>query len=99
VSTTTWNDEAWIDLGGGVEITPITDEATGERVGVMERHVCADERLSRCYVPFEGASPDLFPGPSRWGVVQDEPLTLSGSVLCRTCGKHGWIREGRWTEA
>lgn len=95
----TWNEEAWTDLGGGVEVSPIIDEETGEQVGLMERHACADARLSRCYVPFEGASPDLFPGPSRWQVAQREPLTLHGSVLCRTCGNHGWIRDGRWIAA
>lgn len=31
-----------------------------------------------------------------WSVLAWEPLTLSPSVLCRGCGSHGWIRDGRW---
>lgn len=34
-----------------------------------------------------------------WDVVQSEPLTLSPSILCRSCGKHGYIHNGRWEEA
>lgn len=25
-----------------------------------------------------------------------DPLTIVGSLICRTCGAHGFIREGRW---
>jgi hypothetical protein len=34
-----------------------------------------------------------------WEVVTWEPLTLSPSLLCRECGDHGFIREGRWVPA
>lgn len=30
---------------------------------------------------------------------QEEHLTLSPSLLCRTCGDHGFIRDGRWVPA
>lgn len=94
-----WNDEVWTDIGGGVEITPITDDQTGIQVGLMERHTCVEGRLSRGYVPFQGAPANLFPGPSRWAVVTMEPLTLSPSIACHTCPNHGWIRDGRWVAA
>lgn len=29
-------------------------------------------------------------------VVVDDPLTVTPSVLCRDCGLHGYIRQGRW---
>jgi hypothetical protein len=29
----------------------------------------------------------------------DEPLHLEPSVLCGSCGLHGFIREGRWVQA
>jgi len=29
-------------------------------------------------------------------VVQADPLTLSPSLKCRTCGAHGRVRQGKW---
>jgi hypothetical protein len=37
--------------------------------------------------------------PDGWVVVCLDPLTLSPSVLCRSCGHHGFIRNGRWEPA
>jgi hypothetical protein len=34
-----------------------------------------------------------------WDLIQEEPLTLSPSLLCRRCGDHGFIRESRWVVA
>ena len=38
-------------------------------------------------------------GQATWHVVKWDPLTLEPSVLCRACGDHGFIREGRWVPA
>lgn len=38
------------------------------------------------------------PGP-RWKVEAPDPLTVSPSILCRTCGHHGFIRNGKWVPA
>lgn len=29
-------------------------------------------------------------------IVQDDPLTITPSILCPDCGTHGFIMEGRW---
>lgn len=42
---------------------------------------------------------EAFPNAAVWQVEQWEPLTLSPSLLCRACGHHGWIRDGRWVPA
>ena len=34
-----------------------------------------------------------------WDLISKEPLTLSPSLLCRACGDHGFIRDGRWVKA
>lgn len=34
-----------------------------------------------------------------WQVQSWEPLAITPSVLCRTCGDHGWITGGRWVPA
>lgn len=33
------------------------------------------------------------------GVGDEEHLTLTPSLLCPTCGNHGFIRDGRWVVA
>lgn len=38
-------------------------------------------------------------GSHVWQVESWEPLTLSPSLLCRRCGDHGFIRDGRWIPA
>jgi hypothetical protein len=41
----------------------------------------------------------LEPNRGRWTVESWEPLTISPSVLCRRCGDHGFIRQGKWVPA
>lgn len=36
---------------------------------------------------------------NRWTVESWEPLTLSPSLLCRACGNHGFVRQGKWVPA
>lgn len=33
------------------------------------------------------------------GPGDEASLTISPSVLCRRCGNHGWIQNGRWVNA
>lgn len=32
-------------------------------------------------------------------IVREDPLTVEGSLLCRSCGTHGFVRDGRWVPA
>lgn len=34
-----------------------------------------------------------------WTVERADPLTLSPSIACRSCGDHGYIRDGCWVPA
>ena len=34
-----------------------------------------------------------------WRVEQKDPLTVSPSILCRSCGTHGFWRAGAWVPA
>lgn len=34
-----------------------------------------------------------------WRIENTEPLTVSPSILCGSCGTHGWWRDGRWVPA
>lgn len=85
-----------IDIGHGVTI--FFTEYNGVTIGLIEEH---DSPSGRCSgsVFFRGRPgvlpPDLGGHPN-WDVLSMEPLTLSPSIQCRTCGHHGFIREGRW---
>lgn len=65
----------------------------GEWVGIHEWH--KDKAGEWCvgWVPFS-TSP-IATGDT-WDVQSLEPLTMSPSLLCRSCGSHGFIREGAW---
>lgn len=85
------------DLGSGMFWTPTMHN--GVWVGIIEWHRCVDPEgvLAAGGVLFQNA-PESLKG-ARWTLECESPLTLSPSVLCRTCGLHGWIREGRWVPA
>jgi hypothetical protein len=85
-----------IDIGHGGTITLYDFE--GEIIGLTEGH--KDQQDNPCFgfVSFKGARwADGNEG--KWTIVQAKPLTLSPSILCTTCGRHGYIRDGKWVEA
>jgi hypothetical protein len=88
-----------LDLGAGV-VAWYTRYGTHERAGLIERHPRPDNGQ-----PCEGGVLFDLPGireafPSRpvWQVLSADPLTLAPSLLCRVCGRHGFIRDGRWAD-
>lgn len=90
------------DIGHGVVIAPAYafDNPTVV-VGLTEDHDRPDGG-GRCagFVLFdipEAASSRA--GAPVWTVESSDPLTLSPSLLCRSCGNHGWIRNGQWVPA
>lgn len=49
------------------------------------------------WVPVKSGGSD--PGRNEWDLRSEEPLHLEPSLLCRICGHHGFIRNGRWEPA
>jgi len=73
-----------------------------EKVGMSFNHPRVDDPNQQCggFVTFDSPSArQVFPGYAFWNVESWEPMTLSPSLLCRTCGRHGFIRQGKWVEA
>jgi hypothetical protein len=84
-----------IQIGEGRTIEPVEGHEPDVIVGYIETHPRADTGE-----PCRGwLNIDPLAEGSRWNVEQAEPLTLSPSVLCRACGNHGFIRNGRWVSA
>lgn len=73
------------EIGGGVWITLDADGG-----GLLWKHPECRSWFTLRFAP-EGTGHRL---------VGFEPLTIDGSLLCpKGCGKHGFIREGKWVEA
>lgn len=84
-----------VDIGSGVTITFV--EYNNVIVGLNEAHKDKDGNVCMGFVAFAGEA--LAEGRPQWRVERKNPLTLSPSILCRTCGNHGYIRDGRWVPA
>lgn len=65
----------------------------GERVGITEFHYAGDHWCAG-FVAFKNYDP-----AHGWDVEVMDPLTLSPSLLCRLCGSHGFIKQGKWISA
>lgn len=68
---------------------------SAEPAGLIESHRLEDGRWCEGSVAFKGSGV----GKPEWTVVLEDPLTLSPSILCRSCGSHGYIEGGRWRTA
>lgn len=87
-----------LDLGDGHRLSPILGKQD-ELIGYMDEHPHATEPGRECWgsVALEGT--EWGREHPRWRVVQAQPLTLAPSLLCPTCGNHGFVRDGRWVPA
>lgn len=87
-----------IDIGGGHRIKFV--EYEGERAAIDDWHLKSDGTWCVGFVDFKGGTWARLFGPDKgWDLVQLDPLTLGGSLLCRVCGDHGFIENGRWRKA
>lgn len=90
-----------IDLGDGHTLE-FANFAGQERVGATITHKKPDGTDCPGWIAFAGRAwangfaPGSIPA---WTVEQDDPLTLSPSVLCRACGDHVFVRGGKWVRA
>lgn len=89
-----------IDIGPGHRIK--YNDYEGEPAGIVEWHLKSDGNWCQGWVAFHGSkwANKFKPGDMiGWHVVEKEPLTLTPSILCRTCGAHGFITKGKWVSS
>lgn len=90
-----------IDLGHGVRVR--FSWLRGVRAGLTESHDKLGNVGRRCSGMLLFDLPEVresgYADRPLWRVRSFEPLTIEPSVLCRTCGHHGFIRDGRWEPA
>jgi hypothetical protein len=85
-----------VDIGHGVSIELRTIVGESSPAGAAYWHPHGADVQHEGWIPFKDAKGWPATG---WEVVSLVPLTLSPSLLCRTCGHHGFIREGKWVPA
>jgi hypothetical protein len=87
-----------VGIGHGVQLSTQVDH-DGQEIGRSVWHDCKHD-YTACGITFDTeAGRASNPGRARWTVESLEPLTVSPSVLCLTCGLHGFIRNGQWVPA
>lgn len=85
-----------IDLGNDTKYSKVVDKDK-KWIGINEWHLNPNGELCGGWVPFDVKSDYINPNnPTKWTVESYEPLTLSPSLQCTTCGHHGHIRNNRW---
>lgn len=108
------NDAEPVDIGHGHTMTlryrllthrdmtvePPTEYTTRHLVGLHDDHGCGIAG----WIPFANADEPFgtTAHPEHHWQVEDwnpETFTVSPSLLCRHCGDHGFIRNGRWEPA
>jgi uncharacterized protein DUF6527 len=81
----------------------VLSEYKGDTAGINEWHRKQDGAWCRGWVAFNGSAWakafSAVPDFQGWDIVQREPLTLTPSILCRVCGSHGFITNGKWVAA
>lgn len=97
-----------LDFGYGVLGRWVVSK-DGTKIGLLESHPMPNPPVPgrRCMgsIYFDtpeaaAAAPEHFArGWARWQLHSLDPLDVSPSLLCRTCGHHGFIRQGRWIPA
>ena len=70
-----------------------------DKFGAIVEHKTPEGKECGGGITFDGEVARATNRSPVWTVEQWEPLTLSPSLLCKTCGDHGFIREGKWVKA
>lgn len=83
----------YVDIGHGVTVQE--RRMDGVLAGLGYNHPNPDGTVCKDYIPVKSDPSDIH----GWDLVSEVPLTVSPSLLCRVCGHHGFIRDGRWVPA
>jgi hypothetical protein len=95
----TLDDLPWVDIGNGVSACEFRHEPNAQ-LHIAYLHKCNHRGLERHGGLVFAAVPVSDSGSGRdWKLEQREPLTISPSLLCVTCGHHGFITNGTWRPA
>lgn len=89
-----------IDIGHGHSIR-FVEYKDDKCTAIDDYHLNKDGKECAGFIAFkDGAWAKEFDNTiTTWDVISLDPLTLSPSILCRACGDHGFITNGKWVPA
>ena len=100
-------DGHWLEYAGWWPDRDLNPQYDGlpdiERIGATIYHTTDKTETGMCagFVHFD--TPEIAKivprEQGRWQVQSWDPMTLTPSILCRGCGDHGFIRNGKWERA
>jgi hypothetical protein len=80
-----------IDIGNDVSIRFLYND--DYLWGIDYWHNCINGLRVPDYIPIKGQDRQC---EDHWDLVSIDPFTIAPSLLCRRCGHHGFIENGRW---
>jgi hypothetical protein len=94
-------EDGWTAIGGDTYIRYYTqgDDNHHVGVGIIEFHKTPTGEWCGGSILFDIPENAAYVGAPMWTVVSREPLHLEPSLLCTSCGHHGFIRNGVWVNA
>lgn len=84
------------------ELNPHLTDLPGspdEPVGCIVYHPRSNGEYCSGAIHFDTPRTARMQETNRWQLVSLDPLHVEPSILCKTCGDHGFIRNGRWESA
>lgn len=90
-----------VDIGEGHSLQFLSYQGS-PRVAVNIFHMNSKGEPCAGFAPFANRAwaNSFEPGAiATWDVQNDDPLTITPSILCRACGDHGYVTNGRWVKA
>jgi hypothetical protein len=87
----------WLDDDNAIRFVIQDNETTP--YGASWFHRDKREPNHVCVGGFQWRRPNATASGAIWTLESLEPLTIAPSLLCMTCGAHGFIRDGKWVPA
>lgn len=85
----------WIDIGHGNKIRRVFRD--GALDALDWDHGCTNP--AEDFIPLRRGAPTGPFSAAAWEIHSEQPLTISPSLLCTACQRHGFIRDGKWVPA
>jgi hypothetical protein len=91
--------DLWLDNDNAIELVRWKDDPEPYRAVWWHRSAKSETGWCAGGLAWRNPAPERLGETALWTLHSREPLTLSPSLLCLTCGAHGFIRDGKWQPA
>lgn len=91
----------WVGWHPDRDLNPqYADVPDTDKYGLWVAHATPEGRPCESFIIITSdVQRRIEPGRPTWQLISEDPLHVEPSLLCKTCGDHGFIRDGRWMPA